>query len=513
MNVYSAENIKCIIERILKKEGLSAIVPEDFKNYAKEIKLHKSLKKDYAKELRRLRRIISRIKQENDPDSDQNIRIEESIFNKIDVLEFKLREEKELCEESEKKKIEAIEKYSKDLLIKIRGKRQNPKIKEFLLFEKKTFTTDDFDSKVIEQLIKEDIAKHYKRKPANRNVIIEQIKGLIGNKLPKCIIRTDIKSFFESVPMDKLIQKLETEAFVSPLTGCYLKKIRDDVKDMGGEGVPRGLSFSSYLAEIYLQRADDDIKNLPNLYFYQRYVDDIVIMFSVSNDVHWPYFSSENFRHWLQVKDIFENNGLLLHEDGEKKNIIYSGKTNKNEFEYLGYRFIIEAGNLTIRLSSHRRRQYEAKISAIIKYYNKTSRDNESLPNLEFPLEEGVKRRRRQPPLRRLFGQLSALTGNGMLKGPKSNIFTGVYYSNQYLTSIEDLKELDTLLLRGIWQDLTIPRNLFRYADESDPIATEHKIKKMITHKWSFIEGFKNRRFCKNSSYFKHLKEIDNLIK
>lgn len=512
MSIYSTENIEQIITRLLKKEGMSSIVPEDFKTQKENIKLHRDFKKECVKQLKQLRRELSKMNE------DETLSFEEKnekkeISIKIEELDIKIKEKSSAIDEGEKKWNEAIERHAKELLKGLRSRKLIPKIEDFLLFDKTTFRTGDLDSKVIEQLIKEDIAKHYKRKPADRNLIIEQLKSLLDNNLPKCIIRADIKSFFESIPVEKLVRKLEDDGFVSTLTIRYLKKIIGEVKDKGGVGVPRGLSFSSYLTEIYLQRTDDGIKNLPNVYFYQRYVDDIVILLSVSKTVHWPNFLKEISRYWTNIKVIFEKEELSLHEEGDKKSLIYSGKTNRNEFDYLGYKFIIDKGKLEVRLSTHRMDQYKEKISVIIKYYNTTACDNESLSGLESHHQEAWRRRKRQQPLRRLFGQLSALTGNGMLKGPKSNILCGIYYSNHHLTTLKDLEELDKTLLYKIRRDLSIPKNLFRYDDDSDPRETERKIRKILETKWSFVEGFKKRRFCNKSSYFIRLNQIDKLIR
>ncbi|MDE5849130.1 MAG: RNA-directed DNA polymerase [Muribaculaceae bacterium] len=509
MNIYSAENIEYIVKRGLGKEGKSSILPEPFKSLHENLKSLKNSKKEYAKQFKRLKMDFNSLKDDVILDAGINATQETDLSVKIDDLDAKIKETSIKIEECETNWNKAIEKYAKDLLKDIRTKKLNAKIDDFLLFDKTTFKTGDFPSKVVEQLIKDDIAKHYKRKPSDRNIIVEQLKRLLDNKLPKCIIRADIKSFFESVPMDKLLKRLENDGYVSTLTMYYLKKISQDVKAKGVDGLPRGLAFSSYLTEIYLQKADDEIRNLPNLYFYQRYVDDIVMLFSMDKKVPPKLRLNEGWKHWKCIKEIFKDEDLTLHEDGKKKCVIYSGETTKKEFDYLGYKFKINQGKLIIKLSDNRLNGYVNKIVAVINHYNETARDNESLP--DEPKEDVGRRRKRQQPLKRLFGQLSALTGNGMLKGPKSNILTGIYYSNVHITCIDDFKTLDNLLEDYITSHLDVPENLFKYDDACSPEDTVLKIKEMMIQKWSFVDGFKNRRFCKNSSYFNRLKQIKNL--
>lgn len=508
MSVYSSENIERLLKRLLIKKGINtSIIPNKFVNLEKKIKQYKSNRCEWCKKKKLARRELAQIG-ENEEINDS---LKANVISRIMDIDEEIQKMTDSINECEKKRDEEIKQYANELLIKIRSKRIELKLNGFELSGKLTFTTADLDSKVIEQLIKQDIAKHYKRKPADRNIIIEQLRGLLGNRLPKYIIRADIKSFFESVSIDKLLKKLGEEGYVSAITMRYLKKIQNDIKAKGGEGVPRGLAFSSYLTEIYLQRVDDDIRNLPKQYFYQRYVDDIVVLFAVDKDVQWQNLSKEINVHWNSLKEIFNRAKLSLHEEGDKKSLIYSGKSNKNEFDYLGYKFLIKEGKLTIRLSSNRRNRYEEKIGAIIDHYNRTAHDNQSLSNI--PQKGGKRRRKREQPLRRLFGQLSALTGNGMLKGLKSNILTGVYYSNQYLSSLEDFIALDILLRQYIEKHLEIPTNMFKYSAESDSLSTIKGIKQMMIEKWSFVEGFKNKRFCKSSSYFNRLNQIKRLSK
>lgn len=511
MDIYSVENIEYAIKRLLRTEGATSIMPLQFQSIKDEIKSHRQNKEDTRKSIRQHKREIVRIQGDEYLDSEDRKQQEKEIAGLLTDLEFKKKEEKTIIDDLENKKLGEIKRYAEALLREMRAKKLIPKIDDFLLFDKTTFKAGDFKSKVVEQLVKEDIAKHYKRIPADRNTIIEQLKGLLGNRLPKYIIRADIKSFYESVPMDRLLKKLEEDGYVAAITMWYLRLIAQRVKAEGIDGVPRGLAFSAYLTEIYLQRIDDDIKKLPYLYFYQRYVDDMVLLFSVGKSVHWPYFSKELGIHWTNLKEIIDNEKLALHEEGDKKSLIYSGVSNDNEFDYLGYKFIINKGKLTVRLSSYRLDKYKNKISSIIKHYNKRAHDNESLAGIQKPLPRGVRRRKREQPLRRLFGQLSALTGNGMLKGPKSNILTGIYYSNRHLTSLEDLENLDQYLAKKIKSSLRLPNNLFRYSEESKPEETRKRIKEMMISKWSFVKGFNGRRFCNSSSYFNRLNQIKKL--
>jgi hypothetical protein len=46
------------------------------------------------------------------------------------------------------------------------------------------------------------------------------------------------------------------------------------------KGVPRGVGISSYLSELYMENIDNEIRNLQDVIYYARYVDDIFIIIS-----------------------------------------------------------------------------------------------------------------------------------------------------------------------------------------------------------------------------------------
>lgn len=428
----------------------------------------------------------------------------DSYYENVVEIEDQILSINEDIEQNKRDIDSEITAYSESLLKKIR-KKQNVKLKTFLLGSKTAFCANDFESEIIISLIKSDIRLHYKRIPADRNNIVEQLKGILDNGMPKYIIRADVESCFEYVPFQNVINKLEREGYVSNTTLWYLKSISKQAEDLEITGVPRGLSFSSDLVEIFFQNIDMDIRLIPGAYFYKRYVDDIIIVLSAGFPFNEKSKSNNLEYLWLTLREIFSKHGLTLHENSDKKTTLHVGNGTKCSFNYLGYKFCINSGSLRVRMSDNKVQRYEDAIGKIIGHYNKTAHDNESLPN-----PQGNRRRKREQPLRRLFGQLAAITGNGMLAGNKSNLLTGIYYSNCHLTSTADLKKLDKILRVNIDTKLKFPDNLFKYSDNSDFNKTSLDIKCQLK-RWSFEEGFLNRRFCKNARFCKRMKEIKNL--
>jgi hypothetical protein len=101
-------------------------------------------------------------------------------------------------------------------------------------------------------------------------------------------------------------------------------------------GIPEGLAISNALAAIYLHSLDAYFGRYPDGIFYNRYVDDIIILTSSK--------AVENVQ-----KDLIEQTKRLhirLHDDSEKTQI---GRL-PDSFDYLGYRFSGE--KITVRHNS-----------------------------------------------------------------------------------------------------------------------------------------------------------------
>lgn len=111
----------------------------------------------------------------------------------------------------------------------------------------------------------------------SRDFIVLTACKLIAEGVPYRIYRLDIKSFFESIDHDFLKNSVRRLS-VNPLTTKNLFYLLDIYAGMGGTGVPRGLGISSTLAEIALSDFDHCVSNLNNVYYYIRYVDDILLI-------------------------------------------------------------------------------------------------------------------------------------------------------------------------------------------------------------------------------------------
>lgn len=323
----------------------------------------------------------------------------------------------------------------------------------------------------------------YGVKQSNRFEIVNQLKCLLDDKFPKYIIRTDIEGFYESIPNDKILQKLNEDNLLSPRSKIFIKQIIREYESKAGvrkgKGIPRGIGISAYLAEYYMRKIDREIKELEYITYYARYVDDIIIIFT-------PKYEDEPIRYFQNVEKIItKQTGLSIHKKKPKTqeyNLLEKEDKNYDDLEFLGYRYEfqnkkkktkIEA--VKIHLTENKVKKYKDKIKMSFEAYNldKTNDCNKAY--------------------RYLRNRVKFLTGNTRLVNNKNNILVGIRFSNLLITETEPLKELDRYLK---WY---IARNVKK---------VKHKDKLM---QYSFFRGFEEKIFYSFTS--QQLQKITNVWK
>lgn len=321
---------------------------------------------------------------------------------------------------------------------------------------KKVYTVEnDASSYYAIKQLQTNINKTFKVIQADRNLIIKQLFNVISDGFPKIIIKTDIKSFYESIPHHKLFEKIEDNTLLSPFSKKLIKKLfyefeskKDTAVIEPKKGIPRGVGLSAYLSELYMRDIDSEIKSIKDIIYYARYVDDIIIVFS-------PKTESTKGKYLEEIKEIICGKNLLSLKDGcdgEASKTFEINLPNKNtyneSFTFLGYLFDINRTETMVNgekkvdfqtileISDNKIERYKKRLQLCIEAYNKDSLYNEKeARNI-------------------LFSRLKFLTGNFHLNNNKRNVKSGVYYSNQMLelntTTYKSLKKLDKELCKII---------------------------------------------------------------
>lgn len=308
-------------------------------------------------------------------------------------------------------------------------------------FDKEVFVLNAGEPAVFFALkqLQYNIHKTFKVKQFNRHAILCDIKTLLHTKMPLHIVRTDISSFYESIPQAELLEKVERNTLLSHKSKSFIRaiiKLYDDCKDEtlveNGVGVPRGVGISPLLGEIYVRDLDTCIKYNSGTQFYSRYVDDIfIILTSLPN-------GQKNVKdYFAELQTMFGKYRLTLKDetDPRKKckllDIVHDDECFE-PFNYLGYSLTIKRQKkrteVSFGLSTNKVDRFKKKIDHIVEHFENRSRGN---------IKEAYKD---------LFDLLNYITGNIKLFKSKSSVKVGLYYSNDLLDKKEDLDMLQQYL-------------------------------------------------------------------
>ena len=157
---------------------------------------------------------------------------------------------------------------------------------------------------------------------------LRRVEELLKKGYP-WVVDADIKSYFDSIPHDKLMEEVEeqiADGKILEMIEGYLKQgIMDGLKEWEAEkGTPQGAVISPLLANIYLSKIDHEMARLGHEMV--RYADDSVIL--CRNE-------EEAKRALEEMKGMLEVRGLTLHPD--KTKIVDA--TQEGGFDFLGYHF------------------------------------------------------------------------------------------------------------------------------------------------------------------------------
>ncbi|SHM72985.1 Reverse transcriptase (RNA-dependent DNA polymerase) [Sphingobium sp. YR657] len=115
---------------------------------------------------------------------------------------------------------------------------------------------------------------------SDRKSIVKSLIALTSEGVPFNILKFDIKSFYESVDTDALIERLRRDPAFSRQSIGLIETFFAALQSQRINGLPRGIGLSATLSEYLLRAFDSAISNFPGVRFYSRYVDDGIILAS-----------------------------------------------------------------------------------------------------------------------------------------------------------------------------------------------------------------------------------------
>ncbi len=305
--------------------------------------------------------------------------------------------------------------------------------------------------------LQNNIRKIYDVKQANRHQLAAQLRDTISSSFPLEVVRTDVSSFYETIDRQKLFERLDQDQLLSSSSKRYLRQILQSYGILTGNpvGIPRGVGVSAYLAEFFMRLIDRDIKKIPGLILYSRFVDDIAVVFAR------PREGKTLGSYQTIVTDVLTAHGLAHNAQKTQEALTFG--LHAEEFDYLGYRFVLAHGACSVLPTQTKLEKYKVRMNAAFAEYEAQSSIN---PRSAY---------------RELVSRMKFLTGNTRLVNSKSSAVTGIYYNNSMITDETCFEDLDKLRKQKV---KSIKRPTLR-----------KRLKDL-----SFTQGFVERRFHKFSA-------------
>lgn len=358
-----------------------------------------------------------------------------------------------------------------------------PAIKTQPMNKKTLYGFRDLPDKLIFRKCAKNIKHYFAISPKNRNKIIKELREFLSEGTPYRIYRLDISKFFESCDIHEIIDILQKTTLPSS-TIRHISSFLRGFDALYNTGLPRGLEISPVLSEVYFKTFDKIISELEHVFYYSRYVDDIIIITS----------SLEDKKQFL--KYIRETLPRPLNLNYNKQEVIYVpsrsiGEHNpsKADFDYLGYNFKvidtdlsqlnpdrpsslkkIEKRKIELNLSKNKANKLKTKIAKSLYAFDK---------NNDYQL---------------LHDRIEFLVTNRDIvdKNKNKRVSTGIYYSNPMLSSpFDSLREIDKYF-----------HHLLLHPSSRLSAKINGKLSKMQINqllKFNFCKGFENKVFKRYS--------------
>jgi len=214
----------------------------------------------------------------------------------------------------------------------------NP-ILRFHLKGKAAYRIRTLPDEIVVRKLALNIKKISKPRRSDRSEVVSNLRQLLEEGVPYRIYRLDVKSYYESFKHGDIRERLLSLPDLSPLDRRHLDTLLGHFSTLGGTGLPRGMAISAIVSDALMADFDSWVLSNPSVYFFGRYVDDIVIVTNLTEDQ--GVFLD-------QVKKMLPD-GLALNEkklsvstlEERPQQVKAALPLHKCDVDYLGYRFSV----------------------------------------------------------------------------------------------------------------------------------------------------------------------------
>jgi hypothetical protein len=142
----------------------------------------------------------------------------------------------------------------------------------------KLYKCNRLEQDLVVRRLSRNVKRFIRRRSTDRETIIKSLRAVLADGHAYRVYKLDIQRFYESIDTKQIATKLANEMAFPTASAKVFNFFADELVRQGIPGLPRGMSISATLSEYLMQDVDAAIKAEPEVYFYARYVDDIVIV-------------------------------------------------------------------------------------------------------------------------------------------------------------------------------------------------------------------------------------------
>lgn len=380
------------------------------------------------------------------------------------------------------------------------------------------YLTNELKDKLVLRKLNDNIKRIYKDEQANRRLIISQIITLLSETYPHWIIKTDISAFFESINRNRIIQKFKDDSILSYQSMHLLQKIFSNSSLATSAGLPRGMNISSSLSEIYMRKFDRWVRKYDGVYYYARFVDDIII-FSHNKQDSIALLKDLNYQ--LEIltpglkineskTDLYEGKNLKLLDK-----ITGNAATKKKELEYLGYLFKKVDENLRLpdfkKFTSIEKLRYTIDnftsviVNESINYIQFDNINEKPKPILKVSIADKKIRKIKSRIIKAFLGfgkdknfellkkRIKFLTGNYSIKHSElgNDLRAGMYYNYSNVNDLKVFYDLNLFYKRAMYSKRNFGTKVgltILQKEELNKFCFVSGFEKKIYHSFTYLE-------------------------
>ncbi|NQZ05499.1 antiviral reverse transcriptase Drt3a [Idiomarina sp.] len=346
---------------------------------------------------------------------------------------------------------------------------------QFCQFEKKSFKGKvgwafaSAADEIVAKKLNDNIRRLFKVRPSDRHAIVKQTIALAKDSQPITIARLDIKDFYESLDRESIVKFITEEWLLSHQNRMVLKQWDRQLASQGIRGLPRGMSLSSTLSEIRIRHFDKQMKLDSGVYFYARYVDDIIV-----------FYTGEQSQLKSVMKHRLEASAkeLTLNSDKSHYTVLNAPANEVSaEINYLGYKLRIK--------NNSNRRGVKRKVQVFI--------SNKKVNKVKERVRRAFRAYSKDRRYNLLLARLKFLSANQYIIGDieRTKLKSGIYYNYPLINDHSQLKELDAFYQNFINSGKEPAFSAMQLIKRHGGVINNKRLRQIEAISFQF--GFKNR--------------------